>query len=534
MLFVGDDWAEDHHDVEVQDAAGGMRTARLPEGVDGMARFHELIGLLATTPARPGAGMYRDRPRAVGAGAGRGRLPGLRGEPETGRPAPRGPVTVGRQERQGRRAHPGRHGPDPLPPAAPGRRRLRLAEAVKVVARAHQTLIWERTRHTLRLRAALRDYFPAALAAYQLMTSPASTPSNCWQRRPPGRGGEADHHADQRGAEKGPPPRHSRQGRRDPAGTARRAPGPGRVVACAYAATVRATVAILEPQHQIRTLDGQVEAHFGQHPDAEVYLSQPGIGVILGARVLAEFGDAPGRYADAKSRKNYAGTARSPASRARPRPCTPGSSTTTGSSTPCTSGRRATSAPGVRAYYDEQRAREVGHNAALRQIGNRLVGILHGCLKTRSTTTRPPPGHTAPTPRQHDGREGNCHGLRPEHIPAARLISGHQWSLRVLPRARWRTWMTGRENLTGGVVNTVVRSRSDRAPHDRPLDTCYPRDTEPPGTCRLPYSPRVLGIDEHDREVLTYLEGTPAMRPWPRALRARQGPAHPWPGCCGT
>jgi hypothetical protein len=41
--------------------------------------------------------------------------------------------------------------------------------------------------------------------------------------------------------------------------------------------------------------------------DAEIYLSQPGLGVILGARVLAEFGDDPGRYADAKARKNYSG-----------------------------------------------------------------------------------------------------------------------------------------------------------------------------------------------------------------------------------
>lgn len=38
----------------------------------------------------------------------------------------------------------------------------------------------------------------------------------------------------------------------------------------------------------------------------------------------------------------------------------------------------------VRAYYDQLRAREIGHNAALRQAGNRLVGILHGCLKTRT------------------------------------------------------------------------------------------------------------------------------------------------------
>src|SRR5436190_173314 len=45
-LFVGDDWAEDHHDVELMDAAGRvLARARLPEGVAGMARLHELIGL---------------------------------------------------------------------------------------------------------------------------------------------------------------------------------------------------------------------------------------------------------------------------------------------------------------------------------------------------------------------------------------------------------------------------------------------------------------------------------------------------------
>jgi hypothetical protein len=39
---------------------------------------------------------------------------------------------------------------------------------------------------------------------------------------------------------------------------------------------------------------------------------------------------------------------------------------------------------GARAYYDHQRARGSGHNAALRQLANRLTGILHGCLKTRT------------------------------------------------------------------------------------------------------------------------------------------------------
>src|SRR5690606_27091050 len=46
------------------------------------------------------------------------------------------------------------------------------AEAVKVVSRAHKSLIWERTRHTQRLRHALREYFPAALEAFEDLDAP--------------------------------------------------------------------------------------------------------------------------------------------------------------------------------------------------------------------------------------------------------------------------------------------------------------------------------------------------------------------------
>lgn len=44
-LFVGDDWAQDHHDVEVMSEAGKvLAKRRLPEGVAGIAQLHELIG----------------------------------------------------------------------------------------------------------------------------------------------------------------------------------------------------------------------------------------------------------------------------------------------------------------------------------------------------------------------------------------------------------------------------------------------------------------------------------------------------------
>ncbi|WP_063050858.1 IS110 family transposase [Nocardia arthritidis] len=146
-------------------------------------------------------------------------------------------------------------------------------------------------------------------------------------------------------------------------------------VAGAYAASVRATVAALAtPNEQIKILEGEVDACFGRHPDAETYLSQPGMGVITGARVLAEFGDAEGRYADAKSRKNYAGTA----------PITRKSGKTKTVHARFIHNDRLVDAlhmqagaailhnAGARAYYDELPAREIGHNATLRQPGNRL------------------------------------------------------------------------------------------------------------------------------------------------------------------
>ncbi|MEB3371467.1 IS110 family transposase, partial [Saccharopolyspora sp. S2-29] len=53
MLFVGDDWAEDHH-VEVQDEQGRvLKRARLPEGMAGMSRFHELVGRFVPEDAQP-------------------------------------------------------------------------------------------------------------------------------------------------------------------------------------------------------------------------------------------------------------------------------------------------------------------------------------------------------------------------------------------------------------------------------------------------------------------------------------------------
>jgi len=157
------------------------------------------------------------------------------------------------------------------------------------------------------------------------------------------------------------------------------------VVAAAYAATVRAQAAILTTLNtQIGALQEQVKAHFGEHPDVEVYLSQPGLGLLLGARVLAEFGDDKLRYLNAKARKNYAGT--SPITRQSGKRKVVLARWIHNDRLADAIGLQAFCAlkasPGARAYYDRLRGRGAGHRAALRQLGNRLVGILHGCLKT--------------------------------------------------------------------------------------------------------------------------------------------------------
>jgi transposase len=260
-------------------------------------------------------------------------------------------------------------------------------EAIKLTARTHQSLIWDRTRHVLRLRSALREFFPAALQAFadldvpdtlellrrapdpeQAARLPKSTISAALRRArrrnidAKATGLQAVLRADQL---------------RQPA-----------VIQAAYAAIVTSEVAVIEVLNtQIDQLGRVVSAHFGRHRDAEIYASQPGLGAILAARVLGEFGDDPHRYADAKARKSYAGTA----------PITRASGSKKVVLARYARNRRLGDAlqqwafcsmrgsPGAKAYYQQLRARNIGHQAALRQLANRLVDILHGCLKTDTT-----------------------------------------------------------------------------------------------------------------------------------------------------
>jgi transposase len=389
-LFIGDDWAEEHHDVELQDDAGRrLGKAKLPDGIAGVARLHAMIGEHLdedTGPVEVVVGIETDRGPWVHALVASGYTV-----------YPINPLQVARFRETERSSGAKSDAADAHTLADMVRTRRHAlrpiagdssrAETVKVLSRAHKTLIWERTRHILRLRHMLREFFPAALLAFDDLA--AQDALELLGRAPEPVSAAGLSIAQITAALK-------RARRRDVAAKAAtiqaalrsRQLGQPTVLAGAYAATVRAQVAILTTLNtEITTMEGQVEANFGQHPDAEIYLSQPGLGVVLGARVLAEFGDDKTRYADAKARKNYAGT--SPITRQSGKKKTVLARHVHNDRLIDALNRQAFAAlrasPGARVYYDQLRARGVGHHAALRQLGNRLVGILHGCLKAGTT-----------------------------------------------------------------------------------------------------------------------------------------------------
>jgi transposase len=392
LLFIGDDWAEDHHDVEIQDESGRrLARARLPEGVAGMAKLHELIGHhLVGLDGDVGADQV-----AVGIETDRG--PWVRALVAAGYQVFAVNPLQAARFRQRRSVSGAKSDAADAHTLADMVRtdshQLRqvagdseLAEAIKVVARAHKTLIWERTRHSQRLRNALREFFPAALEAFDDLTG-----TDCLELL----GKASDPASAARLTRTQITAALRRAGRRHVAERAEQIQTALRTdqltqppaVTAAYAATVRSQVAVLATLNaEIATMQGEVAAHFGQHPDAEIYLSQPGLGILLGARVLAEFGDDSHRYADAKARKNYAGT--SPITRQSGKQKFVLARYVHNDRLLDALGRQAftalTASPAARAYYDQLRDRGKDHNAALRQLANRLVGILHGCLKTNT------------------------------------------------------------------------------------------------------------------------------------------------------
>ena len=167
MIFVGDDWAEQHHDVYLMDESGKrLGSRRLPEGLTGIGQLHELIAQHAEEPDQVVVGIETDRGLWVGALTAAGYQVYAVNPLAVARYRDRHHLSGAKSDASDAKlladlVRTDRHNHRPVAGDSAD------AEAIKVLARAHQSLVWTRTRHTNALRNALREYYPAALAAFE-------------------------------------------------------------------------------------------------------------------------------------------------------------------------------------------------------------------------------------------------------------------------------------------------------------------------------------------------------------------------------
>jgi len=387
MIYVGIDWAEAHHDVCVLDDTGGvLATRQVPEGLEGMATLHALLGEHAEEPAEVVVGIETDRGLLVGSLVAAGYAVHAVNPLAASRYRERHTTSRAKSDRGDARmladlVRTDRHNHRTV--AADSE----LLAGIKVLARAHQNLIWTRGRQTNALRNALREFYPGALDAFEELHHPdalavlAVAPD-------PTRGRKLSEarivRALRRGGRQRNLERRAAEIRR--ALQAPQLTAPPLVVEAQAANTVALVAVITTLVEQIGKLEAELTDAFDHHPDAEILRSLPGLGDILGARVVAEFGDAPDRYVDARARRNYAGTA----------PITRASGTSRVVIARLARNTRLfdacyqwafcalTRSPGARAYYDDHDPGPNTAKVARRKLANKLVGILHGCLTHRT------------------------------------------------------------------------------------------------------------------------------------------------------
>ncbi|TLP74198.1 IS110 family transposase [Nesterenkonia sphaerica] len=382
-IYCGVDWAEAHHDVTVIDQTGRVLAhRRISADAAGLRVLLELLaeqaGQVQSVPVAieteknlivvglqaAGVTVYAINPRACARYRERHSQSGGKSDPGDALVLANILRTDGHLHR-------------PLPELSDS------ARAIKVLARQHQEAIWAMHQTTSRLRSVLLEFYPQALEAFPNL----------------------QHRAALTFLEAFPSPRRARRltmsrtvsllrssGRGNRAGLAERIrstlrgagieqPEP---VEEALALTAQTLVGILHQMHQgIARLEEALDTAFTAHPASKTMQNIPGLGPVTGARILAEIGDDPDRFASASSLRAYAGTA--PVTRASGR-------------SHYVKARRVrnkrladachwwafaslTHSPGARAHYDRRRAAGDHHNAALRHLANKLLGRLWWCLR---------------------------------------------------------------------------------------------------------------------------------------------------------
>jgi len=387
--WCGIDWAEHHHDIAVVDEAGALvDKVRIEDTAAGFIQLMDLLavhsqgcetpipvaietakGLLVANLRAAGVSVYAINPLSVA--RYRDRYAPSRSKSDAADALVLANIV---------RTDPSVHRLIP--------RDSELAAGIRVLARAHQDAIWDRQQTVGKLRSVLREYYPAILATFEDLSSREARATLTLA----------------------PSPADVRKMRRSSLAAALRRAGRTRYVDgdvekilaglriehLRQPALVEAAMAIQASAYaralttlvdNIHVLQEQLEIAYQAHPDSRVISSFPGLGTVLGARILGEIGDDHTRFATARGLKAFAGTA----------PITRASGTKTLITMRVVRNKRLGQAaylwslpllahsPGGRAHYDRRRAAGDSHSAASRHLANRGLGMLHHCLATGQT-----------------------------------------------------------------------------------------------------------------------------------------------------
>jgi transposase len=392
VIFVGIDWSEEQHEVEVMAGSGQrLRSLRIAHGVEGLAKLQETIAEFASEPSEVVVGVESDHGLLVNALVGSGY-----------QVYPINPLTAARYRDRHSLAGNKSDRRDALMLAnvvRTDRHQLRPlagdsepALEIRARARAHLRAIrlQGQLRNQLRnqLRSLLLEFYPAvvpllaeddirdALAVLAVAPTPML-----------GRGLSLSKlEATLR--------RHGRQrnvaARAQDIQTRLRAPQLDlqrpRLIAAHGDEVASLTRVMLQVRQELAQLEAQMAAAFRGHPDAKILLSCTGLADILGARVLGESGDDPTRYADATARRNYSGPAPVTRASGKKREVTRrvARNRRLADATFCWAESAVRHSPGAHEFYRRLRSRGQPHNQAIRVIAYKLVGKLHACLRDRT------------------------------------------------------------------------------------------------------------------------------------------------------
>ena len=385
-MWCGIDWAEKHHDVAIIDEAGVVRARmRIDDDPGGFTRLMAVLaehrqgpdtpipvaietakGLLVANLLAAGVPVFAINPLSVSRYRDRH-------SPSRAKSDAADALVLANILRTDAHAH------RPVPADT------ELARAIRVLARAHQDAVWDRMQAANKLRSLLREYYPAFLATFEDLSSRearatlhlASGPAAGARLRASSVRAALRRAGRSRGIDA--TASHIVDGLR----TAQlRQPAQ---VEDAMAQQAQAYLRALNTAvDNVAALENALEQAYLAHPDADILASFPGLGTVLGARILGEIGDDRTRFAHARGLKAFAGTA----------PVTRASGTKTVVTMRVVRNKRLGQAaylwalpmlahsPGARAHYDRRRATGDSYSAAARNLTNRGLGMIHHCLHT--------------------------------------------------------------------------------------------------------------------------------------------------------